>query len=286
MGKVLLYRRDAEISYKVGIRLAQKRRFEAASKFLGTAARKEPYNAEYQFNYACILAELKEIKKSNKVFLSILRDIDPTFTECYFAIACNYYEMGNLREAVEYLDKYIKFGYDGEFVEGAREIIYYLETTAGIRKRNGKSASRLTYEGEQLLAMGEYRRARMKLEKAVDKDPNFIEARNWLSTACFFSGQIDRAISIAKSILLLDSQNIQANCNLALFYARKKDEESYLKQLKILTELDINSEMEFSSAVRQFIKTVVRDTCVEPRFKTEVVNVLKLKRIKLQDKQG
>ncbi|HHW00153.1 MAG TPA: tetratricopeptide repeat protein [Clostridiaceae bacterium] len=283
MGKVLAYRRDAEINYKVGIKYARKHQYEDAIKFLGTAARKEPFNAEYQFNYACILAELREIKKSNNIFKWILRNIDPTISECYFAIACNYYEMDNLTKTKEYLDKYLQFGCEGEFFEEAKEIIYYFDEVLGISKRNSKSASVLTAEGEELIDKGDYRKARTKLEKAVDAEPRFIAARNGLSIACFHCGQIDRAISIAKSVLMLDSQNIQAICNLALFYACKYDFKSYSKQIKILKELDINSEKDFSADMKQFLKTVLRDTDVEECFKMKIVNVLQLKQIQLLD---
>lgn len=277
------YRRDAEINYRVGIKYARKYQFEDAVKFLGTAAREEPFNAEYQFNYACILAELREIKKSNKIFKWILRNIDPTITECYFAIACNYYEMDNLTKTREYLDKYIQFGCKEEFFEEAREIICYLEENLGISKRNGKSVSRLIAEGEELIDRGDYRKACMKLEKAVDAEPGSIAARNNLSIACFHSGQIDRAISIAKSVLMLDNQNILAICNLALFYAGKGDISSYSNQTRMLTELDISSQKDFSEDMRQFVKTVLRDTYVEECFKTKIVNALQLKCIQLQD---
>lgn len=279
----MVYRRDAEINYKVGIKYARKYQFETASKFLATAARKEPFNAEYQFNYACILAELGEIKKSNKIFKWILRNIDPTISECYFAIACNYYEMNNVAMTMEYLDKYIQFDCEGEFVEEAKEIIYYLETNFSVSKKNSRNASQLTAEGEELIDNGDYRKACTKLEKAVDAEPDFIAARNSLSIACFFSGQIDRAISIAKSVLILDSHNIQANCNLALFYACKEDLGSYSKQIEMLTELDINSKKDFLTDMRQFIKTTLRDTCVEESLKINIVNILQLKHFQMKD---
>lgn len=282
MGKVLIYRCDPEIYFRVGIKHAEKQKFVAASKFLRVAAEKEPFNADYQFNYACILAELREIEKSNEILIWILQNIDPSFSECYFAIACNYFEMDNFKKAREYLDKYVQLDCEGEFAEEAQDIIYYLEAGYGMSKRRGRNASRLAAEGEKLIEEGDYRNARVKLEKAVDAEPRLIIARNSLSIACFFSGQIDRAVSIAKSVVNLDGQNVQANCNLALFYAYKNDMDLYKKQLEVLSELDISCEKTFLTDIKQFLKTVLRDTCVEEHLKTAVVDILQLKRTQLQ----
>lgn len=282
MGKVLTYRCDSEIYFRVGIKHAEKQRFVSAGKFLALAAEKEPFNADYQFNYACILAELRETKKSSEILAWIIRNIDPTFSECYFAIACNYFEMENFKKAREYLEKYVQLDSEGEFAEEAQDIIYYLEAGYGMGKKRGRNATRLTAEGEKLLDEGDFKNARLKLEKAVDADPRFIAARNSLSIACFLSGQTDRAISIAKSVIKLDEYNIQANCNLALFYAYKGDMDLYKKQLEVLSEIEVSCEKTFLADMKQFLKTVLRDKCVKEDLKMAVVDVLQLKQTELQ----
>ena len=96
-------------------------------KYLEKAVVTEPFNADFQFNYACVLAELKESKKSNLTLMNILKNIDPTLTECYFGIGCNYFDIGSLKKAKEYFEKYIYFDPTGQFVDEAYDIIYYLQ---------------------------------------------------------------------------------------------------------------------------------------------------------------
>lgn len=278
----MTYRCDPEIYFRVGIKHAEKQQFVSAGKFLAIAAEKEPFNADYQFNYACILAELREIKKSSEILIWIIRNIDPTFSECYFAIACNYFEMENFKKAREYLEKYVQLDSEGEFAEEAQDIIYYLEAGYGMVRKSGRNATRLTAEGEKLLDEGDFKNARLKLEKAVDADPRFIAARNSLSIACFLSGQTDRAISIARSVIKLDEYNVQANCNLALFYACKGDMDPYKTQLEVLSEIEVSCEKTFLSDMKQFLKTVLRDKCVKEDLKMAVVDVLQMKQTELQ----
>ncbi len=124
---ILLFRHDAELFFRVGIRYANREMFDLALKYFKKAIEAEPDNSDYQFNYGCVLAELKQIKESNSVLMNILRNIDPTLSECFFGIGCNYFEMGNLKRAKKYFEKYVDFDNEGEFAEEAHDILYYLE---------------------------------------------------------------------------------------------------------------------------------------------------------------
>ena len=103
--KIVKYRRDAELYFRVGTKYVDRRCFSSALKFISTAVEMEPFNADYKFNLACVLAELKDTKKSNTILKDILKNIDPTLSECYFGIGCNYFDMGSLKKAKEYFEK-------------------------------------------------------------------------------------------------------------------------------------------------------------------------------------
>ncbi|HHW47385.1 MAG TPA: tetratricopeptide repeat protein [Clostridiaceae bacterium] len=282
INNIVRYRRDPDVYFRVGLRYAEKHRFYDAKRFFEKAAKDEPFNADYQFNLACILSELKETRKSNKILKEIIREIDPTLAECYFGIACNYFELGNLKKAREYLEKYIQLDINGEFVDEAYDILYYLQlydSEEGTSRQREKTVTRLANEGRKLLDEGLYNEACQKFEKAVEFEPCLVGPRNDLAIACFLSGNIDRAVSLASSVIKLDPNNLLANSSLALFYARGKYIEQYKKQLEILAGLVIQDEGQFLYDLKKFLKVIMKDVNTDYNLKTSIIEVIE-RRIK------
>jgi len=303
---VVLYNRSPEIFFRVGVRYASEKNYETALKFLEKAVQKDPFNAEYQLNFAWVLSEVRQIEESNKVLLNIIKTIDPTMAECYFGLACNYFDMGNFKKAKEYFERYIYYDPEGFYTDDAYDILYYLQIYDDVRPDAGRrrTISRLEAEGKKLMEDGDYKKAGLKFEKIIEIDPEVISPRNNLSLAYFLEGEVDKAVSVAKSVLKLDPGNVHANCNLALFYVRSKD--LYKKQLEILSKLEIDNKHDFLKALftcielkeyggmtkvlesylknnrraRQTLKAVMNDEKTEQRVKTAIKKVLSLKRIK------
>jgi tetratricopeptide (TPR) repeat protein len=130
--KILPYRRNSGFFFKAGIKYAEKKLFHKAVKFLGRAVEMEPFNLDYKFNFAGVLAELREYEKSNDILLDIIKNIDPTLTECYFGLGCNYFDTGDLKRAKEYFEKYIYFDPQGQFVEEVQDILSYLQVHSNV----------------------------------------------------------------------------------------------------------------------------------------------------------
>jgi tetratricopeptide (TPR) repeat protein len=120
-------RNDPEFYFKIGQKYVKKKSLGTALRFINRAVDIEPYNADYQFNFACLLAELKQPGKSNDILLSILKNIDPKLTECYFGIGCNYFDLADFIKAREYFEKYVYFDPDGQFIDEAYDILNYLQ---------------------------------------------------------------------------------------------------------------------------------------------------------------
>jgi tetratricopeptide (TPR) repeat protein len=253
---VIPFKQDSDLFYRIGVRYANKRLFSTSIKYLEKAVTAEPFNADYQFNYACVLAELKESKKSNLTLMNILKNIDPTLTECYFGIGCNYFDMGSLKKAKEYFEKYIYFDPTGQFVDEAYDIIYYLQIyeNVGPSKNSSKYFSKIAKEGKELLKNGQFLKACTKLEKTIEIDPEAATPRNDLSIALYCAGNETRAISMAKSVLKLDAENVTANCNLLLFYATSRMLKEYNEQLKVVSGLEANDKENFIKILDTFIK--------------------------------
>lgn len=236
---IVPYRSDAEFLYKIGIKYVDRKNFRTALKFLQKAADMEPYNADYLFNLACALAEIKDLVKSNHILASILKNIDPTFGECYFGLGCNYFDMGNLKKAKEYFQKYVYYEADGQFVDEAYDILYYLQIydEIGPDSRKSRIAVQLTDEGISCLSQGNLEKACTKFEKALENDPHAIKARNILSLMCFINGEFNRAVSLARSVIKLDEQNLFANFLLLIYYEELGLKNIYGKQAEAVDKL-------------------------------------------------
>lgn len=256
INNVVPFRDDSEFYFRIGIRYADSQRFEKALKYLTKAAEIEPYNADYLFNLAGVLAELKQVEKSNEILLNILKNIDPTLTECYFGIGCNYFDMENFKKAREYFEKYVYFEPDGAFADEVYDVLYYLQIyeDVGTDTKTNRVVTKLANEGKRLLGKGEYQKACEKLEKAIEIDPEVISPRNDLSLAHFLMGDENKSYSIARSVLKLDPDDVFANCNIALFHASSGRKELYEKQLKTITRLELNEKDEVLKLLDTYIR--------------------------------
>jgi len=251
------------------------KRYHRALKFMKKAAEMEPFNADYQFNLACVHAELNQVEDSNRALMSIIKNIDPTAVECYFGIACNYFDMGDLKKAREYLEKYVSSGREGEFDDLAQDILCYLEMfeNAEPESKNRKRISRLFSLGKKFLETADYGKACLQFEKVIEIDPFQLSARNYLALACFLNNDIDRAISLAESVLKVEEYNVFARLNLALIYAYKKMEDKCEEHLAAAAKISHDGTDRFMV----FFKNVIGDIDVEPLVKGKFFEVLKPK---------
>lgn len=283
--KIIPYRRNPEFYFRVGVRYAGRKMFRTAARFLNKAYEKDPYNADYQFNLACVLAELKEVERSNEMFMNIIKNIDPTLSECYFGIACNYFDAGNFKKAYEYFEKYLVYDREGEFLEEAYDILYYLQiyTDAGLDTKKEKAFKRLAIEGRKLLDQGSYIKAVEKLEKAIEIDPEAVSQRNDLSISRFLAGEAEKAISIAKSVLKLEERNLLAHCNLALFYSGAGKKELYKKQIKSLLALETPDVNAFIQDMKQFLKNMLQYRTVDENLKRDIIRILEGKKTEIEN---
>lgn len=255
-GKVISYERSAELFFKAGLKYADKKQYDKALRLLERAVQIEPFKSDYLFNLATIYAELRETDKSNTILVRILRDIDPTLTECYFAIGCNYFDSNDLKKAGEYFEKYVTYDPYGLFAEEAYDILYYIKFYGGLShsKRKRKNSARLLQEGKKLLAEMRFDEAKSKLEEALEEEPHAVEARNDLAVVCFLAGDLKRAISLEKSVLILQPENTFSLCNLAILYSYERNTEKMKEQINLLTGLGMDFRAQFQELMEMYKK--------------------------------
>lgn len=279
------YRQDADFFFKVGLKYTGRNQFLTAQRYLSKAVEIDRFNADYVFNLACVMAELKEAEKSNKLFSDIIKNIDPTFAECYFGIACNYFDSGNFKKAREYFDKYILFDNDGQFADDAYDIIHYLKIyeDIGYSQKRENTSLKVVHEGIELMKSALYNKAYSKLEKAVEVNPEAVIPRIYLALACYIQGDIDRAFSVTKSVLKLEANNVFAHCNLAILCAGIGDG-LFDTQLKTIHILDINNEENFSKEMAEYIEIISQIKDIDDKSKNAVIKELENKKIAVNNK--
>lgn len=253
--KVIPFERGSEFFFRLGTKYADKRNYSKAHRYMEKAIEMEPYNVDFHFSLAGIAAEMGNIENSNVILKGILMNIDPTLTECYFGIGCNYFDAEDFGKAREYFEKYLYFDPEGDYADDVNDVLYYLQVYDGGTGTKGrlKSGAKLVRDGQKLLQKGDYKKASEKFEAALEFDPSAVSARNYLSWAYFHEGDMDKAISLALSVLKLDYINVEAHCNLSLYYNQAGREQQYKEEIKTLHGLQI-------SRKEDLLK--ILDTCV------------------------
>ena len=232
-GKIIQYTQDHNLYFNLGVKHAMRKNYADAMKYVEMAIEKDPYNTDYLFNKACILVELKRTRESVKLLNYIIWNIDPTFSECYFGLGCNYFELGNFDKALQYFEKYVNMEGEGSMGSDAQEILHYmrfpgdgfeisLESPIGFSekalKRSRDSSMKLHAAGSMYLHRGNYKEAIRQFERSIMAYPETKSSRLRLSMAYYMNGQLALAKLLASSVLKIQKSNHLAKLCLALYY--------------------------------------------------------------------
>ena len=232
--RILQYSQDHNLYFRLAVKRAMRRDFPGALKHIETAIEKDMFNADYLFNKACILVELKRTRESIKMLNYIIWNIDPTYSECYFGLGCNYFEIGNFEKSLYYFEKYVLMEEDGEFCEDAYEILFYMRLPGDdgefdlndqinlsekTQKHYHDSSLKLNAVGSMYLHRGNYKEAIRQFERSIRAYPEIKSSRIRLSMAYYMTGQLALAKLLASSVLKMQKNNYMAKLCLALYYS-------------------------------------------------------------------
>ncbi|MBW7454849.1 tetratricopeptide repeat protein [Paenibacillus sepulcri] len=235
--KVIPIQWDATFFFERAVRSLDRYHYDKALKYFRRAVEYEPDNPVNHCNMAGILSEMGNYEGSNDILRMIVEEMDPEMTECHFYMANNFANMEMYEAAEEALVRYLEGDEEGQFLEESEEMMellhYELERPtklAFIKAREG------VYEHDQarsLLEEGKFVEAVRLLESIVEKNANFLAARNNLALAYYYMGLFDKALATIGDVLEIEPGNLHALCNLAIFYQHSNDQ----VQLKPLVEL-------------------------------------------------
>ncbi|WP_024833084.1 tetratricopeptide repeat protein [Ruminiclostridium josui] len=207
------YRNNPEFYFYKGLRCANKRNLNDAYKNLVKAAELSPDNMEYKFNIACFLSEMQRPREANRIFMDILLHYDPTMHDCYFGMGCNSFELGDMKKAAEYFEKYIYFESDGEFSEEVSEMIFYLKLYNDIAGDNRflKLSQTNLKKAHKNLLNNKTEEAVSELYKAIAFNPMNTDARNLLILILLEQQNYKRASNFIATVTNIYSDDIWAN---------------------------------------------------------------------------
>ena len=244
--KVIPFERGAEFYFDLSYKYHQRGHLKTALRYIEKAVRIKPADSFMQFNYAGLLAELGHIEHSSDVLLNIINNIDPDYDECYFGLGCNYLQLQKVKKSADYFEKYVNLSPDGDFIEEAENLIEMLnmikDANNNLDDEELEKIYKIEEDGIKYLERREYEKALRNFEKVVEKLPNAIPAKNNLSLSCYYLGKIDRAIEIAKEVIIYEPENIHANCNLCIYYNKLGINNLLERQIRITRKLYSDNE--------------------------------------------
>lgn len=238
---------DANFFFERAVSSLDRNRYDKALKYFRKAVEYEPGNPVNHCNMAGILSEMGDYEASNAVLSVLLRDIDPSMTECYFYMANNYANMEQFEAAEEALITYLQEDADGQFLAEAEEMMDLLQyelqrptKLKSIKSREGMIEHDLARE---LLEEGKFAQAVKLLEDIVAKHADFLAARNNLALGYYYLGLFPEAMDMIHGVLEQDAGNLHGLCNLAIFLQREGSVEE-LDKLRLLLRVVVPFQQE------------------------------------------
>lgn len=239
--KVVPMRMDANFFFEKAVSSLDRYQYDKALKYFRKAVEYEPDNPVNHCNMAGILSEMGKYEASNAVLNSILEDVDPNMTECYFYMANNYANMEQFEAAEDALITYLQEDPSGQFLTEAEEMMDLLQyelkrpiKQATVKSRQGMSEHD---QARALLEEGQFAGAVKLLEEIVEDQPDFLAARNNLALGYYYMGLFPQAMKAIEEVLERDPGNLHGLCNLAVFIQHDGDEASLQKLAEQLRQI-------------------------------------------------
>ncbi|GIP24546.1 tetratricopeptide repeat protein [Paenibacillus sp. J22TS3] len=226
--KVVPIRMDAGFFFERAVSSLDRYHYDKALKYFRKAVEYEPENPVNHCNMAGILSEMGDYEGSNAVLTSILEHVDPSMTECYFYLANNYANMEQFEAAEQALITYLEQDVSGQFLAEAEEMMdllhYELERPMKLSSIKAREGMIEHESARALLEEGKFAQAAKLLEEILDKNPDFLAARNNLALAYYYLGLFRKAQGAIDDVLEREPGNLHGLCNLAIFYQHQGDE--------------------------------------------------------------
>jgi len=232
---------DANFFFERAMRHIDQHNYSKALKYLWKTIEFDSNNPLHYCNLAGVLSEIGRFEESSRLLLYVIEKIDPNLSECYFYLASNYTYLEDLESSYHYIKYYLELAPNGEYVDEAQEMLEYLTFELEIseeQRENGNMQLLIWHrQAKRSIEDGKYRDAIKQLLEILAISSEFIAARNNLSLAYFYIGNINKAIEQAQLVLERDQTNIHSLANLAIYYHHLQDQVLYERSILCLKKI-------------------------------------------------
>lgn len=222
-----------------GIQAFQKRRFNAAVKWLKKAIEASPEEPLYPCQLSVVYTEVGSYHAANQVLTEVLANFGREYVDCYYLMANNYAHLGLLSDAKKYVDTYLEQPGDGEFEEAAEQLKEMLDS---LEEEEEEDEDEWAFEDEDELLIyqetafyhleqEEWDQALQLLEEMMDMFPEFTMAKHKYAFALYMNGSQEEAVDLERSILAEDPSDIHSHVNLAVFYLKNGQQEEAMHHI-------------------------------------------------------
>jgi len=227
--KVIPMRLDATFFFERAVQSLDRYHYDKALKYFRRAVEYEPENPVNHCNMAGILSEMGRYEESNVILRSVLDQIDPAMTECYYYLANNYANMELFEAAEDALVRYLENDAEGQFLEESDELLdllhYELNRPTKLSTIKAKENIYAHDKARELLEAGRFAEAVKILEEIIERQPDFLAARNNLGLAYYYMGLFEKSVATISEVLAVEPGNLHALCNLAIFYQHSNQQD-------------------------------------------------------------
>ncbi|RUS45636.1 tetratricopeptide repeat protein [Cohnella sp. AR92] len=236
--KVIPFSLDATFFFERAVQSLDRFHYDKALKYFRRAVEYEPNNPVNHCNMAGILSEMGRYEESNDVLKTVLERVDPSMTECYYYLANNFANMEKYEDAEKALVHYLEKDEEGQFLDEADELLelfrYELHRPTKLTTIKSKENIYAHDKARELLEAGHFAEAVRLLEEIIERQPDFLAARNNLGLAYYYMGLFDKSIHTIREVLEVEPGNLHALCNLAIFYQHSNMQEELRSLLGLL----------------------------------------------------
>ncbi|MCW1927558.1 tetratricopeptide repeat protein [Bhargavaea beijingensis] len=237
--KVINFIPNGEFYYKKALGALKRDEVEKAHKFLSRAADLSPEDADILLQYAILEIDMGRFEHARDLLMTA-HDSGAEDPDTLFYLAEVHVNLGYLRDAIRYAQRYLKLAPEGLYRDEATDIIEFSEHELYGLPDDAEGDGRLDYildRGRRLMESGEFREAVSLLESAIEEHPDFWAAYNNLALAYFYIGETEQAEALLNQVLRGDNGNLHALCNFAVFYFYKQDAEALNRMVSILLKI-------------------------------------------------
>ena len=230
--RVLSFDAGAEFYQKRALKLMEQQDYTGALKYLRRAVKMEPEDLELRLDVANAYALMGLYERSNLEIQLMFhkKELPP---EALFGMGSNYMAVGDYDQAEAMMQVYLKLQPEGEFAAQANEALGFM-AECDYETPLDRELDELSMDGKAALDAGDLDHAIDCLEKALEKDPGMLYARNNLAVAYYCIGDMDRAWENLDKVLAANPLDVHGRCNESMLCIAENDWEGAVEAVRKL----------------------------------------------------